>query len=76
MRVCYAGGEELLDHCKKKLVSAIRARPQDGLFSLEEVECIVLQLGAGGAGCTTIFHENYGSEVGPGVDGYKKKGTQ
>jgi len=34
------GGEELLDHCKKKLGVANKGTTPDGLFTLEEVECI------------------------------------
>ncbi len=34
------GGEELLGHCKKKLGIGHKGTTQDGLFSLEEVECI------------------------------------
>ncbi len=34
------GGYELLDHCKKTLGVANRGITPDGMFSLEEVECI------------------------------------
>ena len=34
------GGEELLDHCKKKLGVGNKGTTPDGMFSLEEVECI------------------------------------
>ena len=34
------GGEELLGHCKKRLGIGHKGTTQDGLFSLEEVECI------------------------------------
>ena len=34
------GGYELLDHCKQKLGIGHKAVTPDGLFSLEEVECI------------------------------------
>ena len=34
------GGEELLDHCKKKLGVGHKGTTADNMFSLEEVECI------------------------------------
>ena len=34
------GGEEILEHCKKKLGVANKGTTADGLFSVEEVECI------------------------------------
>ena len=34
------GGEELLEHCAKKLGIGHKGTTPDGLFSLEEVECI------------------------------------
>jgi NADH-quinone oxidoreductase subunit E len=34
------GGEELLDHCKKKLGIGHKGTTADNMFSLEEVECI------------------------------------
>lgn len=34
------GGEELFDHCKKKLGIGHKGTTPDGSFSLEEVECI------------------------------------
>ena len=34
------GGEEILDHCKQKLGIGHKQTQKDGLFSLEEVECI------------------------------------
>src|SRR5581483_494811 len=34
------GGNEILDHCKKKLGVGNKGVTSDGLFSLEEVECI------------------------------------
>jgi len=42
------GGEELFEHCKKKLAIGHKQTTQDGLFTLEEVECIRgMQLGPG-----------------------------
>jgi len=34
------GGEEILDHCKKKLGVGHKQSSEDGLFHVEEVECI------------------------------------
>jgi NADH-quinone oxidoreductase subunit E len=34
------GGEELLDHCKQRLGIGNKQKTADGIFSLEEVECI------------------------------------
>ena len=34
------GGEEIYDHCKKKLGIGHKQVTPDGMFSLEEVECI------------------------------------
>src|SRR6201999_1874975 len=34
------GGEELLDHCKQKLGVGNKQTTPDGVFTLEEVECI------------------------------------
>ena len=34
------GGEELLEHCEKKLGIGHKQTTSDGLFTLEEVECI------------------------------------
>src|SRR5579885_3189951 len=34
------GGEEILDHCKMKLGIGNKGTTPDGMFSLEEVECI------------------------------------
>ena len=34
------GGNEILEHCKKSSASAHKAVTADGVFSLEEVECI------------------------------------
>ena len=34
------GGEDILDHCKKKLGVGHKQSSEDGLFHVEEVECI------------------------------------
>src|ERR1700750_2997568 len=52
------GGEELLDHCKKKLGVANKGKTQDGLFTLEEVECIGACSWAPAIQVNYDFHEN------------------
>ena len=54
----HRGGEELLDHCKKKLGIGHKGTTQDGLFSLEEVECIGACSWAPAAQVNYDFHEN------------------
>ena len=52
------GGEELLDHCKKKLGIGHKGTTADGLFSLEEVECIGACSWAPAIQVNYDFHEN------------------
>jgi len=71
------GGEELLEHCKKKLGIGHKGTTPDGLFSLEEVECIGACSWAPAIQVNYDFHEN----LTPGaldkvLDEYKKKSTQ
>jgi len=71
------GGEELLDHCKKKLGIGHKGTTQDGLFSLEEVECIGACSWAPAVQVNYDFHENLTAEkMDKVLDGYKKKGMQ
>ena len=71
------GGEELLDHCKKKLGIGHKGTTQDGLFSLEEVECIGGCSWAPAVQVNYDFHENLTIEkMDQVLDEYKKKGTQ
>ena len=71
------GGEELLDHCKKKLSVANKGTTADGLFSLEEVECIGACSWAPAAQVNYDFHENLTvNKMDEVLDEYKKKGTQ
>ena len=71
------GGEELLDHCKKKLGIGHKGTTQDGLFSLEEVECIGACSWAPAAQVNYDFHENLtNTKMDEILDEYKKKGTQ
>jgi NADH-quinone oxidoreductase subunit E len=71
------GAEEVFDHCKKKLGIGHKGTTPDGLFSLEEVECIGACSWAPAAQVNYDFHENLTVEKMSAVlDEYKKKGTQ
>ena len=71
------GGEELLDHCKKKLGIGHKGTTQDGLFSLEEVECIGACSWAPAIQVNYDFHENLTTgKMDQVLDEYKRKGTQ
>lgn len=71
------GGEEILDHCKRRLGIGHKGTTRDGLFSLEEVECIGACSWAPAAQLNYDFHENLTPEKMDRVlDEYRKKGTQ
>jgi NADH-quinone oxidoreductase subunit E len=71
------GGEELLAHCKKKLGIGHKSTTEDGLFSLEEVECIGACSWAPAVQVNYDFHENLTPEKMDRVlNEYKRKGTQ
>ena len=71
------GGEEILTHCKNQLGIGHKGTTQDGLFSLEEVECIGACSWAPAAQVNYDFHENLTPEKMDRVlDEYKRKGTQ
>ena len=71
------GGEEILTHCKNKLGIGHKGTTQDGLFSLEEVECIGACSWAPVAQVNYDFHENLTPEKMDRVlDEYNRKGTQ
>jgi NADH-quinone oxidoreductase subunit E len=52
------GGNEILEHCKKTLGIANKGVTSDGMFSLEEVECIGACSWAPAAQVNYVFHEN------------------
>jgi NADH-quinone oxidoreductase subunit E len=52
------GGEELLEHCEKKLGIGHKGTTPDRLFSLEEVECIGACSWAPAVQVNYDFHEN------------------
>ena len=71
------GGEEILDHCKGKLGIGHKGTTADGMFSLEEVECIGACSWAPAAQVNYDFHENLTPEkMDKVLDEYKEKGTQ
>jgi NADH-quinone oxidoreductase subunit E len=71
------GGEELLEHCEKRLGIRNKGTTQDRLFSLEEVECIGACSWAPAVQVNYDFHETLTPEKMDGVlDEYKRKATQ
>jgi NADH-quinone oxidoreductase subunit E len=57
------GGEELLEHCEKKLGIGHKQTTPDGTFSLEEVECIGACSWAPAVQINYDFHENLTPEA-------------
>ena len=71
------GGEQLFEHCKKKLGVGHKGTTPDGVFTLEEVECIGACSWAPAIQVNYDFHENLTAEkVDRILDEYKKKGMQ
>jgi NADH-quinone oxidoreductase subunit E len=71
------GGEELLEHCKKKLGIKNKGTTADQMFSLEEVECIGACSWAPAVQVNYDFHENLTpAKMDQVLDSYKKKVTQ
>src|SRR5215475_2406343 len=71
------GGEEILDHCKKKLGIGNKQTTPDGMFTLEEVECIGGCSWAPAAQVNYDFHENLTTEkMDKVLDEYKIRATQ
>jgi NADH-quinone oxidoreductase subunit E len=71
------GGEEILEHCKKRLGIGNKGTTPDGLFYLEEVECIGACSWAAAAQVNYDFHENLTPQkMDKILDEYRKKGTQ
>jgi NADH-quinone oxidoreductase subunit E len=56
------GGEELFEHCERKLGIRHKGTTADGLFSLEEVECIGACSWAPAVQVNYDFHENLTTE--------------
>jgi NADH-quinone oxidoreductase subunit E len=71
------GGEELFEHCENKLGVKHKETTADGLFSLEEVECIGACSWAPAVQVNYDFYENLTMEkLDQVLDEYKRKGTQ
>jgi NADH-quinone oxidoreductase subunit E len=71
------GGEELFTHCKKKLGIGHKGTTPDGIFTLEEVECIGACSWAPAIQVNYDFHENLTPEkLDDVLDQYKRKGIQ
>ena len=71
------GGEEILRHCAKKLGVGHKQTTPDGLFTLEEVECIGGCSWAPAAQVNYDFHENLTTEKMDRIlDECKQKATQ
>jgi NADH-quinone oxidoreductase subunit E len=69
------GGEEIYDHCKKKLGIGHKQVTADGMFSLEEVECIGACSWAPAMQVNYDFHENLTDEsVDKILADYRKQG--
>jgi NADH-quinone oxidoreductase subunit E len=67
------GSDELFEHCKKKLGIGHKGTTPDGLFSLEEVECIGACSWAPAAQVNYDFHENLTPEkMDKVLDEYKR----
>jgi NADH-quinone oxidoreductase subunit E len=71
------GGEDILRHCAKKLGIGHKQTTPDGMFTLEEVECIGACSWAPAAQVNYDFHENLTAEKMDGIlEEYRKKGMQ
>jgi NADH-quinone oxidoreductase subunit E len=71
------GGEGILQHCARKLGVGHKGTTADGLFTLEEVECIGACSWAPAAQVNYDFHENLTAEkIDKVLDEYRKKATQ
>ena len=71
------GGNELYDHCKKSLGIGHKETTPDGVFSLEEVECIGACSWAPAIQVNYDFHENLNpTKMDKVLDDYRKKVKQ
>ncbi len=69
------GGYEILDHCKQRLGIENKQTTPDGLFSLEEVECIGACCWAPAAQVNYAFHEDLTPEkMDQVLEEYREKG--
>jgi NADH-quinone oxidoreductase subunit E len=71
------GGEQLFMHCRKTLGIGHKQTTPDGMFTLEEVECIGACSWAPAVQVNYDFHENLSTDkVDKILDEYRKKGMQ
>lgn len=71
------GGEDIFEHCRERLGVDHKGTTEDGLFTLEEVECIGACSWAPAIQVNYDFHENVTiDKMDQLLDEYKKKGTQ
>jgi NADH-quinone oxidoreductase subunit E len=71
------GGEEIFEHCKKSLGIGHKQTTADGLFSLEEVECIGACSWAPAIQVNYDFHENLTPEsMDAVIASYRKREKQ
>ncbi len=71
------GAEELLQHCSKRLGVRHKGTTADGMFTLEEVECIGGCSWAPAAQVNYDFHENLTTEkIDELLDGYRNSAKQ
>jgi len=71
------GADDLFEHCKKRLGVGNKQSTADGLFYLEEVECIGACSWAPAMMLNYDFHENLTTEkIDELIDGLKKKEQQ
>ena len=70
------GGDEIFEHCKEKLGIGNKQTTPDGVFSLEEVECIGACSWAPAAQVNYDFHENLTPEkMNNVIEAYRRKGS-
>jgi NADH-quinone oxidoreductase subunit E len=68
------GADELMEHCEKKLGISHKQVTDDGMFSLEEVECIGACSWAPAVQVNYDFHENVAPEkMDKVLEAYRKK---
>jgi len=70
------GGDELFEHCENKFGVKHKGTTADGMFSLEEVECIGACSWAPAVQVNYDFHENLTTEkLDQLLEGYRQKGA-
>ena len=71
------GGQELFEHCKNRLGIGHKQTTPDGMFSLEEVECIGACSWAPAIQVNYDFHDDLTPDNVPGIlDQYRRKASE